>query len=46
MLYSPDLDPRAMEYGREHEQDVKKDLGLALGVEIMECGLFIDSTID
>lgn len=42
MLYSPDLDTRAIEYGREHEQDVKKDLELALGVEIMECGLFID----
>jgi len=43
MLYSPDLDTRAMEYGREHEQDAKKDLELALGIEIKECGLYIDS---
>lgn len=42
ILYSPDLDTRAIEYGREHEQNAKKDLELALGVEIMECGLFID----
>lgn len=46
MLHSLDLDTRAMEYGREHEQHVKKDLELELGVEIMDCGLFIDSTMD
>lgn len=42
MLYSSDLDTRAMEYGREHEQGAKKELELVLGVKIMECGLFID----
>lgn len=42
MLYSPDLNTKAMEYGREHERDAKKHLELVLGVEIMEYGLFID----
>ncbi|CAI6376671.1 unnamed protein product [Macrosiphum euphorbiae] len=43
LLYSTNLDTKALEYGREHEYQAKRDLELALEVEINDCGLFIDS---
>lgn len=42
MLYSPDLDTKFMEYGREHEQTARLALEKLLNVKIYECGLFID----
>lgn len=42
MLYSSDVDCKAMEYGREHEQVARTELEKVLGVQISECGLFID----
>jgi len=41
--YSTNLDTKALEYGREHEYQAKRDLELALNVKINDCGLFIDS---
>lgn len=43
LLYSTNLDTKALEYGREHEYQAKRDLELALDVKINDCGLFIDS---
>lgn len=42
LLYSPNFDTKAMEYGREHEYKAIHNLELVLGVKIMKCGLFID----
>lgn len=42
MLYSPDLDTKFMEYGREHELTARLALEKLLDVKIDECGLFID----
>lgn len=43
LLYSTNIDTKALEYGREHEYQAKRDLELTLEVEINDCGLFIDS---
>lgn len=44
MLYSPDVDSKCMEYGREHEQMAKLALEKLLNVKIYVSGLFIDKT--
>jgi len=43
MLYKSDIDCKAMEYGREHEEEARLELEKVLGVQISKCGLFIDS---
>lgn len=43
MLSSSNVNYKAMEYGREHEQEAKLQLETVLGVSISECGLFIDT---
>lgn len=43
LLYSSNVDCKAMEYGREHEKEAKLQLETVLGVSISECGLFIDT---
>ncbi|KAL4085314.1 hypothetical protein QTP88_027173 [Uroleucon formosanum] len=45
MLYSSNVDCRAMEYGRENEHLARLELEKILGVKISECGLFIDAKI-
>ncbi|KAE9542497.1 hypothetical protein AGLY_003358 [Aphis glycines] len=43
LLYSSNVDCKAMEYGWEHEQEAKLQLETILGVSISEYGLFIDT---
>ncbi|KAL4091408.1 hypothetical protein QTP88_026104 [Uroleucon formosanum] len=45
MLYSSNVDCRAMEHGRENEHLARLELEKILGVKISECGLFIDAKI-
>jgi len=42
MLYTSNIDSKAMEYGREHEQEARSELEKVLDVKIIKCGLFID----
>jgi hypothetical protein len=43
MLYSININCKAMEYGWENEREAKLQLETVLGVSISECGLFIDT---